>query len=278
MAISLAAQIECKLIAPRISARDTVFKSSIAQPISRHGTYLLSYSVQHNRQADPSCMSGLRGSSFCGLLSSRFSEISIGFPALHTRKNISMITRAGIHIDRRTHLEESFKRQKEAEDRAAEAEVTCPVDCVREVRTLAEFEVELQEAEAAKEIVLVDFYNSACGACKYMLPLFIKMCKKGCGEACDVEGHEGSVRYIKHNVRDDYDELTDLANMYKIRAVPMFSFFMDGCRIEQFPTRDRRRIEDTLGRLLNRQHSISAQELASLSLAVKDVGKPPTSS
>jgi thiol-disulfide isomerase/thioredoxin len=53
----------------------------------------------------------------------------------------------------------------------------------------------------------VDFYNSSCGACKYILPRFIKLCKGGCGEECPVE-HKKSIHFVKHNVHDEYDDLT----------------------------------------------------------------------
>lgn len=159
-------------------------------------------------------------------------------------------------------MEESFKRQQERDLRAAEAEVSCPVDCVREILSLPEFERELKEAETLNELVVVDFYNSACGACKYILPKFIKLCKKGCGEECEVEGEPGSVRFIKHNVRDEYDDLTDVARFYKIKVVPMFTFFMDGCRVEQFPTRDQKKLSATIGRLLHRYHEVGEQDKA----------------
>lgn len=52
--------------------------------------------------------------------------------------------------------------------------------------------------------VVVDFYNAACGACKYILPQFVKMCKSG-GQGA---GGMGGVVFVKHDVRDEYDELT----------------------------------------------------------------------
>lgn len=166
---------------------------------------------------------------------------------------------ARIEIDRKLHLEKSFLRQQEAERAAREALVTCPVDCVLEVRNLADFDRELRDAEANGELVVVDFYNSACGACKYILPQLIKMCKLGCGEHCVVDGHQGRVKYLKHNVRDEYDDLTDVARFYKIKMVPMFTFFMDGCRVEQMATRDRNRLSATIGRLLQRYNEASSQ-------------------
>ncbi|CAM6083368.1 unnamed protein product [Calypogeia fissa] len=159
-----------------------------------------------------------------------------------------------LQIDRKRYFEESLRRQEEEEAREAEAEITCPVDCVREVRTYAEFERVLQEAELANTLVVVDFYNSSCGSCKYILPQFIKLCKRGCGEECPVEGEKG-ILFIKHNVRDDYDDLTDLARFYSIRTVPMFSFFVDGSRVEQFPTRDKKKLEQSVKNLLTRYFS-----------------------
>lgn len=52
--------------------------------------------------------------------------------------------------------------------------------------------------------VVVDFYNAACGSCKYILPQFVKMCKSG-GQGA---GGMGGVVFVKHDVRDEYDELT----------------------------------------------------------------------
>ncbi|KAH9545497.1 hypothetical protein CY35_12G050900 [Sphagnum magellanicum] len=127
--------------------------------------------------------------------------------ASRTKEWRSCETRAGIHIDRRRHFDELWRRQEEGEAREAEAEVTCPIDCVREVRNLAEFERVLLNAESANQLVVVDFYNSSCGACKYILPQFIKLCKGGCGEECHVE-HEKSIHFVKHNVHDEYDDLT----------------------------------------------------------------------
>ncbi|GJP62753.1 hypothetical protein CLOP_g20288, partial [Closterium sp. NIES-67] len=210
---------------------------------------------------------------------------------------------ARIQIDRRKHLEELFRRQLEEEKRRAESAVTCPVDCVREVRTMADLEAELLTAEQNKQLVVVDFYNSACGSCKYILPKFIDLCKSGCqgdsecavdwmADAADrvtadgvrAEGstenvvgdsavtgsvaasssenssadvdtetmrHEFSaVRFLKHNVRDDYDDLTEIALLYRIKLVPAFAFFKDGSCIGQVATRNTGRVAAALATLL----------------------------
>lgn len=171
----------------------------------------------------------------------------ISYTCNPTRRSLRVL--AGIQIDRRRYFDDLLKRQLEAEARQAEADLTCPLDCVRDVHTYREFEKVLHDAEEANELVVVDFYNSSCGACKYLLPQLIKLCKKGCGDECHVNEAIGVV-FVKHNVRDEYDELTDLARFYSIRAVPMFSFFMNGSRVDQFPTRDRQRLRQALCQIL----------------------------
>lgn len=159
------------------------------------------------------------------------------------------VIRAGININRRNYFDQLLRRQQEAEVLEAEAEVSCPVHCVREVHNYREFEKVVNDAQQQNKLVVMDFYDTSCGACKYILHQFIKICKKGCGEECSV-GDELGVVFIKHNIKDQYDELTDLARFYSIRSVPMFSFFVDGCRVRQFATRDRLQLENTICQLL----------------------------
>ncbi len=40
------------------------------------------------------------------------------------------------------------------------------------------------------------------------------------------------VRFLKHNVRDDFDDLTDVARLYGVRAVPCFVFFVGGAQVD----------------------------------------------
>ncbi|CAI5484795.1 unnamed protein product [Closterium sp. Yama58-4] len=204
---------------------------------------------------------------------------------------------ARIQVDRRKYLEELFRRQLEEEKRRAESAVTCPVDCVREVRTMADLEAELLTAENNMQLVVVDFYNSSCGSCKYILPKFIDLCKSGCqGDSeCTVDGFAFSdnttldkvttdgitrnvlpaaaeeskdadavdsetvrqefsaVRFLKHNVRDDYDDLTEIALLYRIKLVPAFAFFKDGSCIGQISTRNTSRVAAALATLLSGQ-------------------------
>ncbi|CAI7810574.1 unnamed protein product [Closterium sp. NIES-53] len=60
-----------------------------------------------------------------------------------------------------------------------------------------------------------------------------------------------AVRFLKHNVRDDYDDLTEIALLYRIKLVPAFAFFKDGSCIGQIATRNTSRVAAALATLLS---------------------------
>lgn len=111
----------------------------------------------------------------------------------------------------------------------------CPVDCVREFKTDEEFSRILEKAKETNSLVVVDFYRTSCGSCKYIEQGFAKLCK-GSGD------EEAAVIFLKHNVIDEYDEESEVAERLRIKAVPLFHFYKDGVLLESFPTRDKERI------------------------------------
>lgn len=111
----------------------------------------------------------------------------------------------------------------------------CPVDCVREFKTDEELLRILDKARMNKSLVVVDFYRTSCGSCKYIEQGFAKLCR-GSGD------RQGSVVFLKHNVIDEYDEQSEVADRLRIKAVPLFHFYKDGVLVESFPTRDKERI------------------------------------
>ncbi|KAL5705731.1 hypothetical protein ACHQM5_023994 [Ranunculus cassubicifolius] len=111
----------------------------------------------------------------------------------------------------------------------------CPVECVREFKTDEEFFRILEKAKQADSLVVVDFYRTSCGSCKYIEQGFSKLCK-GSG------GQEAPVIFLKHNVMDEYDEQSEVAERLRIKAVPLFHFYKNGVLLEAFPTRDKERI------------------------------------
>lgn len=74
-----------------------------------------------------------------------------------------------------------------------EEEELCPVDCVREFNTDSEFLKILDKAKETKSLVVVDFYRTSCGSCKYIEQGFAKLCKKSGDQ-------EDPVIFLKHNV------------------------------------------------------------------------------
>lgn len=79
------------------------------------------------------------------------------------------------------------------EDLVEEDDELCPVDCVKEFQTDEEFQKILEKAKFTNTLVVVDFYRTSCGSCKYIEQGFAKLCK-GSGEK------EAPVIFLKHNV------------------------------------------------------------------------------
>ncbi|MCE3050775.1 hypothetical protein HAX54_048056 [Datura stramonium] len=111
----------------------------------------------------------------------------------------------------------------------------CPVECVREFKTDEEFSIILEKAKKAGSLVVVDFYRTACGSCKYIEQGFAKLCR-GAGD------EQAPVIFLKHNVIDEYDEQSEVAERLRIKTVPLFHFYKNGVLLEAFPTRDKERI------------------------------------
>lgn len=116
-----------------------------------------------------------------------------------------------------------------------EEDELCPVECVREFKTDEEFSIILEKAKKAGSLVVVDFYRTACGSCKYIEQGFQKLCR-GAGD------EQAPVIFLKHNVIDEYDEQSEVAERLRIKTVPLFHFYKNGVLLEAFPTRDKERI------------------------------------
>ncbi|KDP38336.1 hypothetical protein JCGZ_04261 [Jatropha curcas] len=116
-----------------------------------------------------------------------------------------------------------------------EDEDLCPADCVREFKTDEEFLKIIEKAKETGSLVVVDFYRTSCGSCKYIEQGFAKLCR-GAGD------EEAAVIFLKHNVIDEYDEQSEVAERLRIKTVPLFHFYKNGVLLEAFPTRDKERI------------------------------------
>ncbi|KAK6939598.1 Thioredoxin domain [Dillenia turbinata] len=116
-------------------------------------------------------------------------------------------------------------------DSSDDDEDLCPVECVREFKTDEEFTRILEKAKETKSLVVVDFYRTSCGSCKYIEQGFAKLCR-GSGD------QEAAVIFLKHNVIDEYDDQSE--------SVPLFHFYRDGVLLESFATRDKKRIDEAI--------------------------------
>lgn len=109
------------------------------------------------------------------------------------------------------------------------------MDCVTEFKTEEEFQRHLERSKATAALVVVDFYRPSCGSCKYIEKGFVRLCKGS--------GDDGApVVFLKHNVIDEYDEQSEVADRLRIKIVPLFHFYKDGVLVESFATRDKQRI------------------------------------
>lgn len=84
------------------------------------------------------------------------------------------------------------ENQVESSDSDEDDEL-CPVECVREFMTDEEFFKILERAKETDSLVVVDFYRTSCGSCKYIEQGFAKLCR-GSGD------QDAPVIFLKHNV------------------------------------------------------------------------------
>ena len=66
--------------------------------------------------------------------------------------------------------------------------------------------------------------SRSCGACKEMLKHQQRLCREAGQQLA------GAV-FLKHNVRDQFDDVTDIARLYRIRSVPTFVFMVGGAQV-----------------------------------------------
>ncbi|XP_050267161.1 thioredoxin-like 4, chloroplastic [Quercus robur] len=173
-----------------------------------------------------------------GHLDSRFPCIVPSF--LHDRSKVRLcLIRAKIPSTIKTLDTFQAERIRVAEgyqgELSDEDDDLCPAECVREFKTDEELSRVLEKAKETDSLVVVDFYRPSCGSCKYIEQGFGKLCR-GSGD------QDAPVIFLKHNVIDEYDEQSEVADRLRIKSVPLFHFYKDGVLLEAFPTRDKERI------------------------------------
>ena len=64
----------------------------------------------------------------------------------------------------------------------------------------------------------------SCGMCRELMQSYAQLCLKG------AQTREG-LRFIKHNIRNEFDDPSDVARMFRVRAAPTFYFFVGGANV-----------------------------------------------
>lgn len=78
---------------------------------------------------------------------------------------------------------------------------------------------ELQQLFNKTTYVAIDFTATWCGPCKVISPIFANLAKK--------HGIAGTLAFAKVDV----DQCSDIAQQYRISAMPTFMFFKDGKQV-----------------------------------------------
>ncbi|KAG0630472.1 hypothetical protein M758_1G180500 [Ceratodon purpureus] len=154
------------------------------------------------------------------------------------------------HEYRKQKLEKVFLKEMGSDTFESDNdEDLCPIECVREIHKLSELEHVIEDSRTNGALVVVDFFRSSCGSCRYIEKGFQKLCK-GAGNG------EASVLFLKHNTVDEYDEESDIAEKFRIKLVPLFHFYKNGELVESFPTRDKAKILEAIYKHLDVDQTI----------------------
>ncbi|KAF4339667.1 thioredoxin [Fusarium beomiforme] len=95
---------------------------------------------------------------------------------------------------------------------------------VHEVKSLPEFRDVLEK----NKVVLVDFWATWCGPCRFISPIVEKLSE--------------SVDTI-HFIKVDVDVAEDVSQEYGIRAMPTFMLFKDGEKVDEVVGADPGKLE-----------------------------------
>jgi thiol-disulfide isomerase/thioredoxin len=152
----------------------------------------------------------LKGSSTCQVIARNSSSFfgftflpkGLSFPDSLKRQEGRLERRApsallNAHEYRKQQLEKVFLKEVGSDPENDDDGDLCPIECVREINKLSELEQIIEDSKSAGALVVVDFFRTSCGSCRYIEKGFQKLCK-GAGNG------EASVIFLKHNVRLTY--------------------------------------------------------------------------
>lgn len=148
---------------------------------------------------------------------------------------------ACLKIDRRRHFELALERQNEEDERFHSA-MKAQEKGVIEVRSQNQLDIVTEKFKSA--LLIVFLYSRSCGSCKKVLENYRRLCDA-------FRAENARIVFVKHDVHDDFDHLTDIARMYDVHSVPSFLFLSDGALIKKIQFRDSRNAAENLPRQIN---------------------------
>ncbi|KAK9758312.1 hypothetical protein RND81_01G222200 [Saponaria officinalis] len=92
----------------------------------------------------------------------------------------------------------------------------------------------LEKGKKENKLVVIDFTASWCGPCRIMAPILAECAKK-----------YPNILFLKVDV----DELKDVADAWKIQAMPTFIFVKDGERIHEFSGAGKDYLDDAIAKV-----------------------------
>ncbi|CAD6333293.1 unnamed protein product [Miscanthus lutarioriparius] len=97
---------------------------------------------------------------------------------------------------------------------AAAATPVAPAEgSVIAIHSLDEWSIQIEEANSAKKLVVIDFTATWCPPCRMIAPVFAELAKK-----------HPSVVFLKVDV----DEMKTIAEQFSVEAMPTFLFMKEG--------------------------------------------------
>ncbi len=68
--------------------------------------------------------------------------------------------------------------------------------------------------------------------CLGSIPAYaLRKCSLGVHVTVQAQHQRAGVRFLQHDVHTEYDDLSDVARLYRVRATPSFAFFVDGSKV-----------------------------------------------